>query len=191
MCKPNKSERRVVAAETIFRSFVIAKELESSEVIFQKPVNITDIHILSPSMFSPTPNGGIIPGGTDPGKIQITFQCNNVDEESASANVDLGELNYEENINTKLLCDNEIWTNRLIVQAKFSILTIVVYGTVNELKAESTQKKYPSTVTIPPLFDGPIDMTDVEYIPDSVMERIDAEVKREFDKLTGVRQNNH
>lgn len=45
---------------------------------------------------------------TEPGKIQITFQCNNVDEESASANVDLGELNYEENINTKLLCDNEV-----------------------------------------------------------------------------------
>lgn len=79
----------------------------------------------------------------------------------------------------------------MIVQGKFSILTIVVYGIVNDLKAEFTQKKDPSTITIPPLFDGPIDMTGVEYIPDSVMERIDAEVEREFDKLSGVRQNNH
>lgn len=79
----------------------------------------------------------------------------------------------------------------MIVQAKFSILTIVVYGTVNDLKAESTQNKDPSTITIPPLIDGPTDMTGVGYIPDSIMKHIDAEIKREFDELSGVRQNNH
>lgn len=79
----------------------------------------------------------------------------------------------------------------MIVQAKFSVLTVVVYGTVNDLKAESTQKIDPSTITIPSLTDAPIDMTGVEYIPDRVMEHIDAEVEHEFDKLSGVHQNNH
>ncbi|XP_025196651.1 uncharacterized protein LOC112595600 [Melanaphis sacchari] len=190
MCKPENSIRRVLAAETIFRSTAISKNVISSEIDFKTPVNITDIDILSPAMFSNTANGGFIVGGTDPENFQIIFQCSNVDEESASANVELGVLNYEDHKNTKLQCPNKIWTNRLIVLARFSVLTIVVYGTTKDPETESVQKKDPSTITMPPLIDGPIDMSGAVSIPDNVMENVETEVKREFDELCGVRQNN-
>jgi len=45
---------------------------------------------------------------TDPIKFPVIFHCNNVDEDTASANVKLGELNYEENTFTTLRCDNEV-----------------------------------------------------------------------------------
>jgi len=46
--------------------------------------------------------------GTDPIKFPVTFHCNNVDEDTASANVKLGELNYEEDASMTLRCDNEV-----------------------------------------------------------------------------------
>lgn len=45
---------------------------------------------------------------TDPTRISLTFFCNNVDEESASANVELGKLDYDEHTSTKLKCNNGV-----------------------------------------------------------------------------------
>lgn len=45
---------------------------------------------------------------TEPNKFPITFHCNNVDQDSASANVNLGELNYVERKSTSLRCTNEV-----------------------------------------------------------------------------------
>ncbi|XP_026820184.1 uncharacterized protein LOC113558824 [Rhopalosiphum maidis] len=189
MCKPKESEKRVLASETIFHSFVVARDVTSSVINFETPVNISDITILSPSMYSTSANGGIIIGGTDPGQIQITFQCNNVDEEYAAANVELGVFNYDAKKNTQFECENEIWTNRLIVIAKFSVLSIVVFGTPKDPNAEYLQKIEPSTINLPPLAEGPIDMSGVVSIADSVMENIQAEINQQLNELSGVRES--
>uniref|UniRef100_A0A2S2PHY4 Protein virilizer n=1 Tax=Schizaphis graminum TaxID=13262 RepID=A0A2S2PHY4_SCHGA len=188
MCKPKESEKRVLASETIFHSSVQARDVTSSVINFETPVNISDISILSPSMYSTSTNGGIIIGGTEPGQIQITFQCNNVDEEYAAANVELGVFNYDAKKNTQFVCENEIWTNRLIVIAKFSVLTIVVFGTLKDPNAKFLQKIEPSTINFPPLAEGPIDMSSIVSISDSVMENIQAEINQQLDQFAGFRQ---
>lgn len=131
---------RLLAAETIFHSYDSSKYGAPSVIRFDEPVNVREINILSPSMYMRTSSGGFLIGGTDPIKFPVTFHCNNVDEDTASANVKLGELNYEEDASMTLRCDNEIWTNRLIVFAKYSTLTIVVYGTSKNYNAKEHLK---------------------------------------------------
>ncbi|KAL5238473.1 hypothetical protein ACI65C_005883 [Semiaphis heraclei] len=140
---------RLLAAETFFHSRSLSKIVASSEVRFEEPVNICEIYVLAPSMYLRTYSGGFLLGATEPNKFPITFHCNNVDQDSASANVNLGELNYVERKSTSLRCTNEVWTNRLIVSAKFSVLSIVVYGTSRDPNATVLQKETLSS--LPPL----------------------------------------
>ncbi|XP_022168931.1 uncharacterized protein LOC111032782 [Myzus persicae] len=148
LSQANELGWRVLAAETIFKSHGSDKNGAPSTIQFEVPVNICEIYVLSPSMYLRTSTGGFLLGGTEPKKFPITFHCNNVDEDSASANVKLGELNYEEKASISMKFSNEIWTNRLIVFAKYSTLTIVVYGTSRDPNAK-VQKKTLST--LPPL----------------------------------------
>jgi hypothetical protein len=75
------------------------------------------------------------------------------------------------------------------VIAKFSALSIVVFGTPKDPNAEYLQKIEPSTINFPPLAEGPIDMSGVVHIADSVMERIQTEIDQQLNELCGVREN--
>jgi len=129
----------VLAAETFLRSFYGSRLISHSVIRFKTPVNISEIKILSPSNYLTNSNGGIILGATEPNEFSVQFFCNNVYRQSRFEN--LGILEYSENTNTKLLCNNNVWADRLVICGRFLAITVVVSGTPENPDATSVQRR--------------------------------------------------
>ncbi|VVC46033.1 Virilizer, N-terminal [Cinara cedri] len=140
MCKPTTEKKRLLAAETFFRSFQASREPAHSVISFETPVNFTDIKILSPSMYLTTPSGGLMLGDTDPSHFPVQFMCNNLNRPNATSYEYLGEMDYDETDRIQMTCRNNIWANKLIVNGRFKSITVVVYGSPKNPDADKIQK---------------------------------------------------
>jgi len=80
-------------------------------------------------------------GATDPSSFSIKFSCNNIHAESTSPYHSLGTLVYDQHCRTKFKCHTNIWSDKLIVSARFLAITVIVYGTPKDDEIDSVQKK--------------------------------------------------
>ncbi|XP_054285555.1 protein virilizer-like isoform X1 [Macrosteles quadrilineatus] len=131
-----------------------SEELNLDLVQFTKTVCVTEVRVipLGARVQADFP-GGVRLGATNPSQFKIEFFVNDLSKPGASAFESVGGMEYNQNGNIHVECEQRIPTDGLVLRGWYTTITLAVYGYLTKAIVHETPPPVPGG---PPVDTGPV-----------------------------------